>query len=129
MPKNRAASTVGIAGLLIFKENRTLQTPLKILTKTFNLLSGCSFAAFVNDFRLDHLHLTCQLSCPNRKDHYTYSISNWVCQNMQLTDLPNTAMIVTDDLRLMDNVHFTTDSYQIIGTRFAEAYWELVEKQ
>ena len=31
-------------------------------------------------------------------------------------------MIVTDDLALKDYVHFTTESYQIIGQRFAKAY-------
>lgn len=36
--------------------------------------------------------------------------------------LPATVMITTDDLSLQDGLHFTTDSYQVIGQRFAEAY-------
>ena len=39
--------------------------------------------------------------------------------------LPLTAMITTDDLSLQDELHFTADSYQIIGQRFAEAYLHL----
>jgi hypothetical protein len=42
--------------------------------------------------------------------------------------LPMTAMITTDDLPLRDGLHFTTDSYRIIGKRFADAYWSLIEQ-
>jgi hypothetical protein len=34
-------------------------------------------------------------------------------------------MITTDDLPLADGVHFTTHSYQVIGERFAEAFFKL----
>jgi hypothetical protein len=37
-------------------------------------------------------------------------------------DLPRTAMITTDDLELVDGVHFTVDSFRIVGRRFAEAH-------
>jgi hypothetical protein len=55
---------------------------------------------------------------------------NWdiVREQQRSTQLPNTAMIVTDDLPLMDGLHFTTDSYRIIGKRFAEAYWVFLER-
>ena len=36
--------------------------------------------------------------------------------------LPAAAMITTDDLSLQDGLHFTADSYRVIGQRFAEAY-------
>jgi len=39
--------------------------------------------------------------------------------------LPLTVMITTNDLPLQDELHFTADSYQIIGERFAEAYLRL----
>jgi hypothetical protein len=39
--------------------------------------------------------------------------------------LPATAMITTDDLALQDVLHYTADSYQVIGQRFAEAYLQL----
>lgn len=54
---------------------------------------------------------------------------NWevVKKEQSSVQLFMSAMIITDDLPLMDGLHFTTESYQIIGQRFAEAYWELVE--
>ncbi len=36
-------------------------------------------------------------------------------------------MITTDDLALKDGVHFTSESYQTIGGRFAEAYLNLIQ--
>jgi hypothetical protein len=36
-------------------------------------------------------------------------------------------MIKMDDLRLRDYVHFTTESYQIIGQRFAKSYLNIIE--
>jgi hypothetical protein len=38
-------------------------------------------------------------------------------------------MITTDDLALRDVVHFTSESYQTIGKRFAEAYVNLIQEQ
>ena len=38
-----------------------------------------------------------------------------------------TAMITTDDLPLLDGVHFTAESYRTIGERFAKAYWDLLQ--
>lgn len=43
----------------------------------------------------------------------------------QSIKLPRVAMISTDDLPLLDGVHFTADSYREIGERFARAYREL----
>lgn len=59
------------------------------------------------------------------------AFSNWelVKQQQISVQLPQTAMITTDDLLLMDGLHFTTDSYINIGRRFADAYWELIELQ
>jgi hypothetical protein len=58
-------------------------------------------------------------------------LPNWhlIQEQQALVTLPMTTMIITDDLPLMDGVHFTADSYRIIGKRFAEAYWELIEKE
>lgn len=39
--------------------------------------------------------------------------------------LPQVAMIRTDDLALLDGVHYAAASYQEIGKRFAQAYWRL----
>jgi hypothetical protein len=41
--------------------------------------------------------------------------------------LPATAMITTDDLTLQDELHYTAESYQLIGERFAEAYLHLAD--
>ena len=53
---------------------------------------------------------------------------NWdiVREEQASTQLHMTTMITTDDLLLLDGLHFTSDSYRIIGNRFADAYWELV---
>jgi hypothetical protein len=34
-------------------------------------------------------------------------------------------MITTDDLALADEVHFTTESYLLIGQRYADAFLQL----
>jgi Carbohydrate esterase, sialic acid-specific acetylesterase len=48
---------------------------------------------------------------------------NWnIIQEQQgVSNLPCSTMIVTNDLPLKDAVHFTTESYQLIGQRYAEA--------
>ena len=55
---------------------------------------------------------------------------NWeiVREQQASIQLPMTTMITTDDLPLLDGLHFTSDSYRIIGRRFAEAYWTLIEQ-
>jgi hypothetical protein len=53
---------------------------------------------------------------------------NWdfIMQQQASLQLPGSAMIITSDLPLQDGIHFTTDSYRMIGRRFAEAYLDLV---
>jgi hypothetical protein len=55
---------------------------------------------------------------------------NWeiVKEQQSKTNLLNTAMITTDDLPLIDGLHFTAPSYRVIGERFAAAYLELVSE-
>jgi hypothetical protein len=57
----------------------------------------------------------------------SFDFPNWevVKEQQASVTLPMTAMIVTDDLPLMDGLHFTTESYRTIGKRFADAYWRL----
>jgi hypothetical protein len=89
------------------------------------------FAAFITDLRKD-LHkpelpvVFAQLG----HDPLSQDFPNWkIVQEQQSSiDLPMTAMITTDDLPLLDGLHFTTDSYRTIGRRFAEAYWSLVQQ-
>jgi len=61
-------------------------------------------------------------------DPISVDLPNWVLVKEQQSSiqLPMTAMIITEDLPLMDGLHFTTDSYRTIGKRFADAYWELM---
>ena len=56
-------------------------------------------------------------------------VPNWslVQEQQSSVTLPMTAMIVTEDLPLFDGLHFTTDSYRIIGERFADAYWNMMK--
>lgn len=62
-------------------------------------------------------------------DSALIELPNWiVVQNQQASVvLPMTAMIVTDDLPLMDGFHITVDSYRIIGKPFAETYWDVAD--
>jgi hypothetical protein len=89
------------------------------------------FTAFITDFRKD-LHepdlpvVFAQIGSIWSPEGFP----NWdvVKEQQASTRLPMSAMITTDDLVLMDGLHFTTDSYRIIGNRFAEAYWSLVDQ-
>jgi hypothetical protein len=90
------------------------------------------FTQFVTDFRKDlgqpELPIVfAQLGSTSAMDAFT----NWelVKEQQLAVELPMTAMITTDDLPLLDGVHFTAESYINIGRRFADAYWELIELQ
>jgi hypothetical protein len=54
---------------------------------------------------------------------------NWavVKEQQRSLEMPFCAMITTDDLALKDAIHFTSESYQIIGQRFTEAYLNLIQ--
>jgi hypothetical protein len=126
-----AASQGKIAGFLFFQgeadaldPTRTPRVPL------FPMQWATQFSTLINNFRQD-------LSEPNlpvifaqigstRSPHLYI---NWqqVQQQQTLAKIPNSRMIQTNDLPLQDDVHFTTDSYQIIGERFAEAFWQLTQ--
>lgn len=56
---------------------------------------------------------------------------NWAIVKEQQcsVEMPFCVMITTDDLALKDAVHFTTESYQIIGKSFTEAYLNLIQGQ
>jgi hypothetical protein len=90
------------------------------------------FSTFISDFRGDvgrpDLPVIFAQIGP---DPASMDLPNWhlIQEQQALVTLPMTTMIITDDLPLMDGVHFTADSYRIIGKRFAEAYWELIEKE
>jgi hypothetical protein len=130
----RAASPMGeIAGILFFQGETDAQDPMlypepKPQPFDWALL----FSAFITDFRND-LHepelpvVFAQLgSDPMSTDYPNWQI---VLDQQSSMDLPMIAMITTDDLPLLDGLHFTVDSYRIIGRRFADTYWDLVAQQ
>ncbi len=132
LKRARAASTMGqVAGLLFFQGETDAADPKLFPAQSLRPDQwASSFAAMVNDFRED-------LALPRLPVVFaqigttTYSSEiapYWeiVRAQQRSVQLPATAMITTDDLALQDEVHFTTESYQLIGRRFAEAFWNLV---
>ena len=128
----RAASTMGsVSGLLFFQGEQDALDPSQYPHPEPHPQEWARlFSSFISDFRKD-------LNQPNLPvvfaqigmDPVSAEVPYWtVVQEQQaLVILPMTAKIVTGDLSLMDGLHFTTDSYRIIGERFAESYWDLVE--
>jgi len=133
LKRAQAASVMGeISGLLFFQGEEDALDPIQYPQPEPHPGDWARlFSAFMADFRAD-------LDQPNLPVIYAQLGSNsaladfpkWVIVKEQQASvtLPMTDMIVTDDLPLMDGLHFTTDSYRVIGKRFAEAFWELVER-
>ena len=124
-----AASTMGnVAGILFFQGESDALDPRRNPELTlFPDQWADKFSIFINDWRSD-LGLPdlpvvfAQIGINTRPNRYP----NWdiVQEQQSSVQLPFCKMITTDDLALNDTVHFTTESYQIIGERFAEAYLE-----
>ena len=134
LKRARAASTMGrIAGVLFFQGETDAQDPKLYPTPEANPFDWAElFTMFITDLRTDLNQpglpvVFAQLGSNTAPEAFI----NWeVVKQQQLSvQLPMTTMIVTDDLPLLDGLHFTTHSYQIIGERFAEAYWDLVQLQ
>jgi hypothetical protein len=131
LKRARAASTMGnVAGILFFQGESDALDPKKNpeLKLSPNQWAD-KFIVFISDWRSDlglpELPVVfAQIGTNTRPNRY----SNWkVVQEQQSSvRLPFCKMITTDDLTLKDTVHFTTESYQIIGERFAEAYLEIL---
>jgi hypothetical protein len=132
LKRARAASPTGqISGLLFFQGETDALDPIQYPQPEPHPTEWAQlFSAFITDFRED-------LERPNLPVVYAQigsnmapeAFINWeIVQEQQASvSLPMTAMIITDDLPLMDGLHFTADSYRIIGKRFAEAFWNLVD--
>ena len=129
----RAASTMGnVAGLLFFQgEADAIAQELYQETELFPNEWGDRFKVFVNDWRNDlglpELPVVfAQIGSNTAPDIFV----NWaiVQEQQRSVEMPFCAMITTDDLALKDAVHFTSESYQIIGQRFAEAYLNLIQE-
>ena len=130
LKRAQAASVMGkIAGILFFQGETDALDPIlypQPVPRPFDWAT--LFTALITDLRND-LHepelpvVFAQLgSDPLSRDFLNWNI---VQEQQSSIDLHMTAMITTDDLPLMDGVHFTAESYQIIGRRLADAYWDL----
>ena len=128
----RAASPMGeVAGILFFQGETEAQDPVLYPEPEPQPLDWAPlFTAFVSDLRhdLDEPELPVVFAQIGA-DPLSKDFPNWkiVQERQSSLVLPMTAMITTDDLPLLDGVHFTVESYRTIGRRFADAYWELVE--
>jgi hypothetical protein len=128
----RAASVMGeVAGVLYFQGEIDAVDPKEHPNRT--LLPdrwADEFAVLIGDWRRD-LNLPqlpvvfAQIGTNTQPERF----KNWeiVKQQQRKVQLPFSAMVTTEDLPLKDYVHFTTESYQTIGQRFAEAYIKLLQ--
>lgn len=134
LKRARAASPMGqISGILFFQGETDALDPVLYPGPERNPSDWSRlFTAFVSDFRQDLNEpdlpvVFAQLSSNTAPQAYT----NWdiVTKQQASIQLPMTAMITTDDLPRQDGLHFTVESYRIIGQRFAQAYSDLVQLQ
>lgn len=129
-----AASIMGeVAGLIFFQGETEALDPTQYPELTLYPTKWADdFAVFVNNWRSD-LNLPelpvvfAEIGTNTTPDIFP----NWevVKEQQRGVRLPFCTMITTDDLPLKDTVHFTTESYQIIGRRFAEAYLGLLQEK
>lgn len=123
------ASMMGkVAGILFFQGESDALNPKKNpeLILSPNQWAD-KFTVFINSWRSDlgspDLPVVfAQIGTNTRPQRYP----NWeiVQEQQSSVRLPFCKMITTNDLSLKDTVHFTNESYQIIGERFAETYLE-----
>jgi hypothetical protein len=128
----RAASPMGIiSGILFFQGETDSVDPIQYPEPEPHPYEWAHlFTLFLTDFRKD-------LGNPDLPVVFaqiganpaTEAFQNWLIVKKQQAslDINMVTMIITDDLPLMDGLHFTADSYRIIGGRFSDAYWDLVE--
>ena len=126
----RAASLMGnVAGILFFQGEIDTVDPKEDPKRTFSANQWADkFTLLVKNWR-DDLNLPnlpvifAQIGSNTEPERFV----NWkvVQEQQRQVKLPFSAMIKTNDLALKDYVHFTTESYQTIGQRFAKAYLSL----
>lgn len=126
----RAAAAQGdVAGILFLQGESDAWDPQKVpqLTLSANTWAD-KFVRMANDWRADlgkpqlpivyaQLGNISLEAFPNR---------DAVKAQQRAVQLPFSAMITTDDLPLLDHAHFTAESFDAVGQRFAQAYWQLV---
>jgi hypothetical protein len=129
----RAASTMGeVAGILFFQGESEVADPNR-----FPELDpqpdqwGALFTRLVGDFRADLNEPLLPVIFAQLGSHgMPQAIPAWELVKAQqaAVEIPRVAMIKTDDLSLQDELHFSAESYTIIGARFAEAYRQLLDE-
>ena len=126
----RAATTMGrLAGVLFFQGETDALDPKLYSNHSPSASSyAVKFTAFIEDLRRDVFLpripvVFAQIGSHEAPRDYV----NWelVKEQQKLSMLPCTAMITTGDLALSDGVHFTTESYRIIGERYADVFIQL----
>jgi hypothetical protein len=126
----RAASTMGkIVGMLFFQGESDALDPKRFPKRSPSAFSyATKFASFVDDLRKDVSLLNMPVifaQLGSHKEPHDYVNWNIVKEQQRTSKLVCALMITTDDLALADELHFTTESYRIVGERFVEAYLRL----
>jgi hypothetical protein len=133
LKRARAASQMGhLSGVLFFQGETDTIDPARFPQYQSNPNQwSVLFSTFVTSLRKDLNQpelpvVFAELAADSYPDEDTF----WelVKEQQRSIQLPHTAMITTDDLALLDDLHFTADSYRIIGERFAAAYLELMNQ-
>lgn len=134
LKRARAASTMGkISGILFFQGETDAQDPILYPEVHANPSEWAQlFSTFVTDFRKDLSEPALPVVFAQIGSNTSpQDFPNWDVVKAQQSQvrLPVTVMITTDDLPLLDGVHYTADGYRTIGERFAQAYRDLLEQQ
>jgi len=121
-----------VAGILYFQGETDTLKPTDTEKIVHPNLWGADFTKLVSDWRSDLGQpnlpvIFAQIGANGNPENFP----NWeiVQEQQSQVKLPFCKMVVTDDLTLKDEVHFTTESYQVIGERFAEAYLSILKGQ
>jgi hypothetical protein len=124
----QAASTMGtVAGFLFFQgESDALVEPFRGQIP-YHHEWAARFTELVESLRQDLNMPTLPVVFAQIGPRPAEGFAEWETVQAQQASirLPATVMITTDDLTLQDVLHYTADSYQVIGQRFAEAYLQL----
>ena len=129
LKRAKAAEAMGrIEGFLWFQGEADARRPTDRIRRPLGNRWHEGFEQLVSGVRKD-------LDLPNlpvvyaqigtHRNPETYPHWELVKDSQTKVELPATAMITTEDLDLMDKVHFTSDAYIEIGRRFAHEYLTL----
>ena len=134
LTRARIASEMGqIVGLLFFQGETDAMVSSFVPDKKLSPFQWADhFQQFIQDFRTDLKIPNLPVVFAQLGTQYLPSVFiNWeIIKSQQASiDIPFTAMIITDDLEIDDSVHFRTASYDVIGTRFADAYLALIAEK